>query len=440
MENKRLTKNTGFWLLFIVSLLSVLVVPVLADTQPVASFSAVPTSGTAPLSVVFSDSSTGGNLTYSWDFGGSEGTSGSQSPAHTYETAGTYTVTLEVSNAEGADTASAIIEVSESVASPTADFTANVTSGTAPLTVSFTDLSSGDPTGWSWDFGVGEGTSTDQNPLHTYSDAGTYTVTLTASNEGGSTTATETITVSSGVLPPIADFTANVTIGTPPLTVKFSDRSTGSPTSWSWDFEESSGGAQENAVHTFDYVGNYNISLTVSKDPGGADTKIIENYIRVGYAPTADFTAVPRSGDNPLTVNFTDTSTHDPTSWEWDFGDGRSSILQSPNHVYMYRGRYNVTLTATNEFGSDEEIKTEYIQIDLSAATSTPTPTPTVTTRAPTATPTQTVVPVALAATAVADETYAVAGRGDNPVRAEIQKLHSFYLEYIKLIKEILRI
>jgi len=270
MDKKRLKKNTAFWLLFIVSLLSLLVVPVLADTPPVASF-ASPVSGTAPLSVVFTDTSAGGNITtYSWNFGGSEGTSDSPGPTHTYETAGTYTVTLDVTNPMGTDTASTVIVVSESVAAPTADFTANVTSGTAPLTVSFTDLSSGDPTGWSWNLGEGEGTSTDQNPLHTYSDGGTYTVTLTASNEGGSTTATETITVSSGVLPPIADFTANVTIGTPPLTVKFTDRSTGSPTSWSWDFQESGGVSEKNPEHRFDDVGNYTIRLTVSKDPGGA--------------------------------------------------------------------------------------------------------------------------------------------------------------------------
>ncbi|MEA2034005.1 MAG: PKD domain-containing protein [Euryarchaeota archaeon] len=354
MNKKRLTKKTAFCLLFIVSLLSLLVVPVLADTQPVASFSASPASGTAPLSVQFTDTSAGENITYSWDFGGSEGT------------------------------------------------------------------------------------STDQHPSYTYSDAGNYTVILTASNEGGNTTATRTITVSSAVLPPTADFTANVTIGTPPLTVQFSDRSTGDPESWSWDFEESGGVSEKNPVHTFDSVGNYTISLTV-ENTGGEHTKTTENYIRVGYAPTADFTAVPRSGDNPLTVNFTDTSTHDPTSWEWDFGDGRSSSHQSPNHVYMYRERYNVTLTATNEFGSDEEIKTEYIRIDAPTVTSTQTPTPTVTTQpaTQTATPTQT---IALAATAVADETYAVAGTGDDPVRAEIQRLHSFYLEYIKLIKEILRI
>lgn len=438
MDKKRLKKKTGFWLLFIVSLLSLLVVPVLADTQPVASFSASPASGTAPLSVGFTDSSTGGNLTYSWNFGVGEGTSDSPGPTHTYETADTYIVTLEVSNTEGTDTDSTTIEVSESVAPPTAAFDADVTSGTAPLTVSFTDQSSGNPTGWSWNFGGSEGTSTDQHPSYTYSDAGNYTVTLTTSNDGGSTEATETITVSSTVMPPIADFTANVTIGTPPLTVQFSDRSTGSPTSWSWDFPDSGGDIRKNPVYTFDYVGNYTISLTV-ENTGGEHTKTIQNYMRVGCAPVADFTAVPRSGDNPLTVNFTDTSTNNPTSWKWDFGDGRSSSHQSPNHVYMSRDRYNVTLTATNEFGSDVEIKTEYIRIDAPAATSTQTPTPTVTTQPPTQTPTPTQT-IALAAATVADETYAVAGTGDDPVRAEIQKLHSFYLEYIKLIKEILRI
>ena len=68
-----------------------------------------------------------------------------------------------------------------------ADFSASPTSGPAPLRVNFTDQSTGDITSWSWDFGDGA-TSTEQNPSHTYTDAGTYTVSLTVTGLGGSDT------------------------------------------------------------------------------------------------------------------------------------------------------------------------------------------------------------------------------------------------------------
>ncbi|TFV68758.1 PKD domain-containing protein, partial [Blastococcus sp. CT_GayMR19] len=122
---------------------------------------------------------------------------------------------------------------------PTASFTRSPASGTAPLTVSFTDTSTGSPTSWAWNFGD-SGTATTQNPSHTYSTAGTYQVTLTATNAGGSnTSAAQTVTVNPadpGPTAPVASFTRSPASGTVPLTVAFTDTSTGSPTSWAWNF------------------------------------------------------------------------------------------------------------------------------------------------------------------------------------------------------------
>lgn len=165
---------------------------------PTASFTANPMSGTVPLSVAFTDTSTGSPTSWLWDFGDGQ-TSTTQSPSHTYSAVGSYTVTLTASNAAGSSTATQTITVNQ-VPAPTASFTATPTSGTAPLAVQFTDTSTGSPTGWGWDFGDG-GTSTAQNPSHTYTTAGTYTVTLTASNPGGSSTASTTITVNAAPPP-----------------------------------------------------------------------------------------------------------------------------------------------------------------------------------------------------------------------------------------------
>jgi len=160
---------------------------------PVADFLATPTEGIAPLTVEFSDLSTSAPTAWSWDFGDG-GTSSGQNPSHTYVAAGSYTVSLTATNAGGSDaeTKEDYIAVSEPPPpAPTANFSATPTAGTAPLALDFTDLSTGDPTSWSWDFGDG-GTSTGQNPSHAYEAAGIYTVTLTATNAGGSDAETKT--------------------------------------------------------------------------------------------------------------------------------------------------------------------------------------------------------------------------------------------------------
>ncbi|MEW5701530.1 MAG: S8 family serine peptidase [Candidatus Zixiibacteriota bacterium] len=164
---------------------------------PVAQFVGSPTSGCAPLAVQFTDQSTGGPTSWSWDFGDG-GTSTLQNPSHTYTGSGSFTVTLTATNAQGSDSEIKTNYIVVSTGSaPVADFVGSPLTGEAPLTVYFTDLSTNSPTSWSWTFGDG-GTSTAQNPSHVYTSAGTYTVALTASNSCGSDGETKTgyITVS----------------------------------------------------------------------------------------------------------------------------------------------------------------------------------------------------------------------------------------------------
>jgi PKD repeat protein len=105
------------------------------------------------------------------------------------------------------------------------------------LTISFIDQNTNNPTSWSWNFGDGN-TSLEQNLMHTYSAAGNYTVTLTASKTESSSAVTKFsyIAISNGFEVPISNFSASPTSGNTPLTVNFTDMSTGSPTSWYWDF------------------------------------------------------------------------------------------------------------------------------------------------------------------------------------------------------------
>jgi len=170
---------------------------------PVADFIGAPTSGNVPLTVQFTDLSTGTVTSWLWDFGDGE-TFDQQNPSHTYTSAGTYAVSLTVTNGEGSDTETKIGYITVTEAPPVADFAGSPTSGTAPLTVSFTDLST-DATAWSWDFGDG-GSSSAQNPSHRYDNAGSYAVTLTATGSGGTDTVTKTgfVSVAAPEPPPAA--------------------------------------------------------------------------------------------------------------------------------------------------------------------------------------------------------------------------------------------
>ena len=330
-----------------------------ATATPGAGFSVTPTGGPAPLTVRFTDQSTGHPISWAWDFGDGT-TSTAQSPAHVYAAAGTFTVSLTAANALGTDT-----EVKPSfvtvAAALHADFTAAPASGAAPLLVNFTDLSAGDPTSWSWDFGDG-GVSTDQHRSHTYTGAGSYTVSLTATNAGGSDTETKSNYITVTVPMPVANFTGTPTSGPAPLIVSFTDLSANSPTSWLWLFGDGGTSTVQHPGHTYTGAGSYTVSLTVA-NALGTDTEIKPSFVTVAAALHADFAAAPASGAAPLLVSFTDLSTGDPTSWSWDFDDGGVSTDQHPSHIYATPGRRTVSLTVSNSYGSDTETKSNHILV-----------------------------------------------------------------------------
>ncbi len=154
-----------------------------------------------------------------------------------------------------------------------------MTTGTAPLAVLFTDASTNEPTSWSWTFGDG-GMSTLQNPSHTYAAAGTYTVSLTATNAGGSDTEEKAGYITVTVPPPATDFSATPTSGTAPLIVQFTDASTGTPTSWLWNFGDVGTSALQNPSHTYASAGTYTVTLTAT-NAGGSDTETKVRYVTV---------------------------------------------------------------------------------------------------------------------------------------------------------------
>ncbi len=111
-------------------------------------------------------------------------------------------------------------------------------------------------------------------------------------------------------------------------------------------------------------IGNHTIKATSIDNNGGSKSdEITVDIIEGGNFPIANFSANTTSGPAPLTVSFIDQSTNNPSSWQWDFGDGGTSDQQSPSHTYNVNGTYTVTLTVTNSYGSDTENKENYISV-----------------------------------------------------------------------------
>jgi PKD repeat protein len=167
-----------------------------------------------------------------------------------------------------------------------------------------------------------------------------------------------------GPVVPVAAFMGSPTSGTVSLTVTFTDQSTGSPTSWSWTFGDGGTSTLQNPIYTYNATGTYTVVLTAT-NAAGSDSETKTNYITVNpcAAPVAAFAGTPTSGSAPLTVYFTDQSTNTPTSWSWTFGDGGTSTVKNPSHVYTNAGTYTVALTATNSCGSDVETKASFITV-----------------------------------------------------------------------------
>jgi serine protease len=163
--------------------------------------------------------------------------------------------------------------------------------------------------------------------------------------------------------PPVAAFSGTPTSGNAPLTVTFTDASTNTPTSWAWTFGDGGTSTLKNPSYTYTTAGTYSVTLTAT-NAYGSNSLTKTGYISVTTnAPVAAFSGTPTSGTAPLTVAFTDASTYNPTSWAWTFGDGGTSTLQNPSHIYATAGTYSVTLTATNAYGSNSLTKTGYITV-----------------------------------------------------------------------------
>lgn len=263
--------------------------------------------------------------------------------------AGAETGTANILAQVGTSVGRLNLPIVEASAPPVAEFTFEASG----LSVLFTDASTGTPAAWSWDFGDGK-TSTAQSPLHTYSEAGSYAVSLLVTSPAGQSTRRKFVTVEAGD-PLIADFSFELN----GLSTLFSDESAGKPTRWSWDFGDGKSSTAKSPSHTYARPGTYAVSLTITNAFGVSDSTSKFVTPSLGEAPVADFLAET----DGLRALFTDTSTNRPTSWRWDFGDGTTSTAQNPEHAYAREGTFNVTLTAINAAGQSS--KSKFVAVSL---------------------------------------------------------------------------
>lgn len=249
-------------------------------------------------------------------------------------------------------------------------FTINTDEGCVPMLVNFIpDNLSGDS--YTWTFGNGN-SSTEQSPVATYTQAGTYTATLVMLIGGNSYTSSQTITV----LPnPVAQFDClNASNdGCAPLTVNFTNQSLPSSSpivNWQWDFGDGSVQnytAAINPEHTYTFPGTFSVALTVSDLNGCSNTLVLSGFVHASGGPSIQFSATPNSFCQvPANVQFQNFTTGiAPISYLWQFGDLQSSMQENPLHSYGAFGNYPVTLFATDGQGCTDSVTYQaYVVID----------------------------------------------------------------------------
>jgi gliding motility-associated-like protein len=324
-----------------------------------ANFTASTVSGCSPLVVNFQDQSTGNPATWYWNFGNGA-TANLQNPSTTYFTPGTYTVTLTVTNAQGSNTLTRTQYITV-YGKPGINFTVNDSTACFPHHAQFTDLSTvstgTNNTSWFWDFGDGSQGSS-QNPQHTYTASGNYTVNLKVTNDKGCwsvLTKPAYIVINGGVQ---AGFTnTQPTVCRPPFAISFSGTATGpGALSYYWDFGDGNTSALQNPVHNYTTPGNYTVSFATTSSGGCSDTIRKVSVLNIENITTG-FTA-PDSVCINSTANFQNTGTPAPASANWLFGDATGSTAISPSKAYSAPGTYTVKLYNTYSYCTDSAIKT----------------------------------------------------------------------------------
>ena len=288
-----------------------------------ASFTYTPSTPLAGQVVQFTDTSTGSPTSRLWDFGDGA-TSTIQNPSHAYTTPGSYTVALTITNGSGSNSTNHAVIVAATLVASFAYTPASPVVGQA---VQFTDTSTGSPTSWQWNLGDG-GTSASRNPNHTYATVSSFTVTLTVSNGTGSNSTSRIV----NVLPAAtltASFTYNPSSPVAGQAVQFTDTSTGSPTSWHWNFGDGGTSTVQNPTHNYAAAGPYTAALTISAGSNSNNTSQTITVVLEAPGYYIDTNNPSASDSNPGTA-----------SLPWKTITKANQTLVAGDTVYIKAGTY----------------------------------------------------------------------------------------------------
>ncbi|WP_165958025.1 PKD domain-containing protein [Segetibacter sp. 3557_3] len=347
---------------------------VVIGATPIAAFS-FPASVCLPLAnTTFTNQSSIGDgsqqtLAYSWEFGDGA-ISSAATPTHLYSSAGPFPVKLTVTAQNGCtdDTTRLFNTIQPQ---PVADFSVN-SETCLNDSVAFTDkstLSGGNVVRWRWDFGDGS-TDTTRNPVHRYTNPGTYTVRLSSISPAGCSSDTVTKSVVVNPLPTPAFLTSAASCVGQPITITDqSAANSGSIVQWIWNFGDGTTANNLNGTaftKIYNTAGSYVVSLIVVSDKGCRSIALAKTLV-VGTAAIPNF-RVPRLCATDAVAAFTDSSflpggSQLGLTYAWNFGDANAgpgnlntSSLKNPTHNYSSAGTYNVSLTVTSPTGCEATV------------------------------------------------------------------------------------
>jgi len=300
---------------------------------------------------------------YFWNFGDKTTASG-VSVSHSYYETGAYTVTLTVTDDDGAtDTIHATKIVRNK--SPVAIFTESAETVHIDEIITFNAVESYDPDGsivtYSWGFGDGN-TATGVNVSHAYSDNGFYSVTLTVTDNDGATASAHATKIVMN-RSPVASFTETAETVDTDETISFDASESSDPdgtiVTYSWDFGDGTKGTGVSVQHAYSQDGTYTVTLTVTDDDGATDTAKATKTVH-NRGPIASFTESAETVSSGESIHFDASESSDPdgtiVSYSWDFGDGNTATGVTADHAYGEDGNYTVTLTVTDDDGASASL------------------------------------------------------------------------------------
>lgn len=339
---------------------------VVSNLGPTSLFSYSPNPGIVNETITFSNEcsdSDGTILFYNWTFddGSYLNTTSKTNPTHIYNESDDYTVILNITDDDGfIDRYTQTISVTFT---PQANFTFNISNPSTSDTITFTDTSTdsdGSIVSYNWSFGDGSN-SYNQNPTHSYSDDGSYNITLNVTdNDGATNITTKQITVSNTA--PTANFTFSPQNASDTQTITFTDNSIdpdGTISNCTWTFGDGTTSYSLNSTtHQYDDNGTYTVTLNVTDDDGATDEYSI-NIMVSNVGPTAAFTFEPANPVVGELIWFNETSTDQDGSivnWSWNFGDTTVNYSQNTTYTYTKLKSYDVQLTVTDDDGNSSSI------------------------------------------------------------------------------------